>query len=179
MAYHGIPALAGAKPTFVMAAIGQLQEELVQPDWRAFEWGSGGSTLWLSQWCDSVVSVEHDPEWHTQIKSELVHYGIDNVELFFVPKGAGAHEYDQYSRYITIYWNPTFDLIFIDGRNRAACIGHAVSRLRPGGVLVLDDSQREQYQAAIAAHLAGWERWDHLNEYGGYAGWMTTIWRKP
>jgi predicted O-methyltransferase YrrM len=171
MAYHGIPALAGAKPTFVMAAIGQLQEELVQPGWRAFEWGVGGSTLWLSQWCAGVVSVEHDREWVTKISDELAEYDIQNVTLCHVPLG------DDYEAWINDY--EPFDLIFVDGRRRAACTGHAVSRLRPGGVLVLDDSQREQYQAAIAAHLAGWPRWDHANEYGGYAGWTTSIWVKP
>jgi predicted O-methyltransferase YrrM len=170
MAYHGIPSLAGAKPTFVMAAIGQLQEELVQPDWRAFEWGSGGSTLWLSQWCASVVSVEHDQAWVAQQQAELDKYGIGNVTLVLSELG-GAYE-----SYIDHYGD--FDLIFVDGRNRAACIGHAVGHLKPGGVLVLDDSQREQYQAAIAEHLAGWQRWDHVSEGGGYAGWTTTIWRK-
>lgn len=171
MAYSGLEALRGAKPWFVMAAITQLEDELIQPNWRAFEWGCGGSTLWLSQWCTSAVSVEHDREWFAQQTAELAKYGIGNVELVRADLGGPYETYiDRYS---------LFDLIFVDGRNRAACITQAVSKLRPGGVLVLDNSEREQYRPAITAHLTGWQRWDHLSEGGGYAGWTTTMWMKP
>lgn len=169
--YQGLEALRGAKPWFVMAAITQLEDELIQPNWRAFEWGCGGSTLWLSQWCDSVVSLEHDREWHKQVSNDLVTYNISNVELICADLGG------PYETYIDHY--EVFDLIFIDGRNRVACLGHAVRHLSPGGVLVLDNSEREQYQVAIIEHLASWERWDHLSQGGGYAGWTTSIWQKP
>ncbi len=171
MVYKGIEALRGAKPWFVMAAITQLEDELVQPGWLSFEWGCGGSTLWLSQWIYSVVSLEHDEEWHRQTTAELAHYGIGNVELVRADLGG------PYESYIDHYPDGHFDLISIDGRNRSTCLAHAVPKLRRGGVLVLDNSEREQYQAAIAAHLAGWQRWDHLS--GNSEGWTTAIWRKP
>ena len=38
-----------------------------------------------------------------------------------------------------------FDIIAIDGRERVACLVHAIPKLRPGGVLVLDDSNRPKY----------------------------------
>jgi len=169
MDYAGLPELRGAKPWFVMAAITQLEDELLWPGWCAFEWGCGGSTLWLSQWCADVVSVEHDAEWYEQTGHELDKYGIGNVELLRFDLGG------PYEAAIEHYLK--FDLIMVDGRNRAACIAHAVPHLYSGGILVLDNSERTQYQGAIAEHLAGWKRWDH--ESGNSENWTTTIWRKP
>lgn len=84
-----------------------------------------------------------------------------------------------YEDYILMYPDTHFDLVIVDGRNRAACIANAVAKVKPGGWFVLDNSEREQYQAAIVAHLAGWERYDFVSQGGGYKGWATTVWRKP
>lgn len=174
MKYTGIPSLQPNKPWFVMAAITQLEDELLEPGWRAFEWGAGYSTVWLSQWCGSVVSIEHDREFIVSVNAELAKHSIANVTLVHIALG------DAYEGAIQHYAKDgLFDLIFIDGRRRANCVAAAVPHLRPGGVLVLDNSERTEYQAAIAAHLAGWQRWDHLSQGGGYAGWTTTIWVKP
>lgn len=171
MRYTGIPRLQSNKPWFVMAAITRLEDELLQPGWSAFEWGCGYSTVWLSQWCGSAVSVEHDSSWVLQTQKELDKYDIKNVTLIQADLGgpyeSAIDEYDE------------FDLIFIDGRNRAACLAHAPAHLRSGGVLVIDNSEREEYQAAIEQHLTGWPRQDYVSQGGGYAGWTTTIWVKP
>ena len=42
------------------------------------------------------------------------------------------------------------DLIVIDGRLRAACLAAAMSALRPGGIILFDDSGRARYRGAIA-----------------------------
>ena len=68
----------------------------------------------------------------------------------------------------------------VDGRNRARCIEHARSKVPVGGYLVLDNSEREEYQDAMRL-LDGWQRWDYVKTPGqaGQAGWRTTIWRRP
>lgn len=161
------------RPWFVHEAIIKL-EELIEPGWRAFEWGSGSSTLWLAVdlKADSVVSLEHDREWYEQTQAELERYFVDNVEL--VHAGLGG----PYAGYINNYPAAHFDLILVDGRERAACLANAIARLKPGGIMVLDNSEREQYQWAVKL-LAGWQRWEFASRGGGYAGWTTTIWRKP
>jgi predicted O-methyltransferase YrrM len=45
----------------------------------------------------------------------------------------------------------TFDLVVIDGRAREACLGAALPRLAPGGVIVYDNTRRARYRRAIAA----------------------------
>jgi hypothetical protein len=52
-----------------------------------------------------------------------------------------------------------FDLVVVDGRSRAACLDRAVPKIRPGGMLVLDDADRPEYADAIA-ELPPWPRRD-------------------
>jgi predicted O-methyltransferase YrrM len=42
-----------------------------------------------------------------------------------------------------------FDLIVVDGRERVRCVRAALPRLAPGGVLLLDDSQRRRYRSVV------------------------------
>ena len=78
--------LKGSKPWFVMGAITYLEDEFLENPYhpltfKSFEWGSGGSTLWLSQRTESVVTLEHDREWIEKTQAELDKYGITNVSL--------------------------------------------------------------------------------------------------
>lgn len=167
-----IDALRGTTPWFVSGAIDHI-EQLIQPDWRAFEWGCGGSTLWLAQRCKVVISVEHDIDWYHKTYAELKQYNLENAIPIFSAKEWGNKEYGDYTDIINAYFDGYFDLIFVDGRNRAECIQHALPKLKKGGVLVLDNSERAQYQAA----LPDWPRWDYAS--GNSEGWTTTLWVKP
>lgn len=166
-----IETLRGSKPWIVMAAVTFLEDECLEPwggplSFRAFEWGAGGSTLWLSQRCATVISIEHDAEWHAQTGDELAKWGIENVTQVYRPLGLG------YAGAILDYPDEAFAVIVVDGRERAQCLANAMGKLAPGGVLVLDDSERAQYQEAMG-RLDGWERHDFE-----YAGKRTTVWRR-
>jgi precorrin-6B methylase 2 len=167
--------LKGSKPWFVMGAITYLEDEFLEDPYgeltfESFEWGCGGSTLWLSQRTKSVVSVEHDPEWVEKEQQELDEYGIENVLLVYLALDGG------YADYILGYPDGYFDLIMVDGRQRSACLRNAVNKLKSGGALVLDNSEREQYQEAMK-EVGHWSRQDWDSGYS--EGWMTTVWRKP
>ena len=41
-----------------------------------------------------------------------------------------------------------YDVVVIDGRDRVNCLKHALERLTPSGVVLLDDSHRPRYAAA-------------------------------
>jgi len=127
----------------------------IEPHFRAFEWGSGWSTIWLGARCESVVSVEHDPEWFKVTEGRLKQYGIENVQLMLVKQG---HDYLEYADAILHYPDEHFHVVCVDGRNRAGCIRNAMAKLaRPGGMLVVDDYPRVQYQEALAL-MDGWSR---------------------
>lgn len=167
--------LKGSKPWFVMGAITYLEDEFLEDfnrplKFRSFEWGSGGSTLWLSQRTKSVVSLEHNLEWLEKTQAEVRKYGIKNAALIHRKLDNG------YVEHIDGFPNEHFDIILIDGRKRSDCLRHAIPKLKCGGALVLDDSERAEYQEAMKI-LNHWLRMDWDSGYT--EGWSTTVWRKP
>ncbi|NVB37565.1 hypothetical protein G6O69_06955 [Pseudenhygromyxa sp. WMMC2535] len=44
---------------------------------------------------------------------------------------------------------PVFDLVLVDGRARCLCVREGMTLLRPGGVLVVHDAQREVYHQTL------------------------------
>lgn len=167
--------LKGSKPWFVMGAITYLEDNFLENpyhplEFRSFEWGSGGSTIWLSQRTKSVITLEHDKDWIDKTQEELDKYGITNVALIH------RNLYNGYVEHIDAFPDEHFDIIMIDGRRRSDCLRHAIPKLRCRGALVLDNSERAEYQEAqkLIAHWAKLE-WD-----SGYSeGWSTAVWRKP
>jgi len=146
----------------------------IEPHFRAFEWGSGWSTVWLGARCASVVSVEHDAEWHATAVGRLREYGLSNVELVHVPKGGGY--YEEYAAKVLEYPDEHFHIVCVDGRNRSGCIRNAMAKLaRPGGMLVVDDYARAEYQTALQL-LEGWSR---ALFYRGSDIMATGVWFRP
>jgi len=41
---------------------------LLRPDSTVFEWGSGGSTIWMAQVVKRIVTVEHNPDWLAEVR---------------------------------------------------------------------------------------------------------------
>lgn len=126
---------------------------------RAFEYGSGASTFWLARRFDEVHSVEHHQGFGEMMATELA--GLDNVEFRIVPPAqsgsprvasgkedhAGLDFYDYVHAIDAV--DGEFDLVVIDGRARQACLAAAEPRLKPGGVVVYDNSARRRYRPAI------------------------------
>ena len=163
-------------------------ERLLTPEMRVFEYGSGGSTLYLAPRVAELVSVEHDPDWHAKVQARVG----NRSELMLVPSTeeepgdyASADERDQgrsfraYAEAIDRFPDGYFDLLLIDGRARASCFRHGRAKVRAGGWIVLDNSDREPYTSVVsAAREAGWaeERCAGPSGYTPYFS-QTTIWR--
>lgn len=90
-------------------------------------------------------------------------------ELDFQPKP----EFAAYCDTILDYPSESFDFVCVDGRARVECAINALDRLKPGGVLILDNSERAKYRSLFAV-LAAWPRLSFANGV-----WETTIFRKP
>lgn len=131
-----------AVPWMHPAAVAYL-ESLVQPDWTVLEQGSGGSTLWFAKRVKHVVSVEDNPVWYEciRIKAPV------NVEMC---RGIN------YPPILPV------DLVYIDGRPNTARIGWIVvadKLARPGGIVVLDNSDDVAYaaeKAELERKASGW-----------------------
>ncbi|MFQ5776820.1 MAG: O-methyltransferase [Terriglobia bacterium] len=103
---------------------------------HALEWGAGRSTLWLARRVGRLTSVEHNLSYHRRLKARLEAEGQHNVELRFCERE------DEYVAVATQLPPESLDLVLVDGVARDLCALAALPRLKPGGILVLDNSNR-------------------------------------
>ncbi len=181
--------LADATPWLTFRAIRWLTTNM-DPTMHVFEYGSGGSTLFFANRVRQIISVEHDRNWYACTNDELAARGVRNCTYLlreptpdpdarFVSSDP-AYEGMDFADYVTAidaYPDRSFDLVSVDGRARPACVLAALSKVKPSGLMLLDNSERPHYREAVAA-LARYERLD----FSGIAPYstdltQTTIWR--
>ena len=135
-------------------------------DSRVFEYGSGGSTLFLLDRSGKVTSVEHDKDWYEEVKKKGEQASLllrtpepvtDSKEFTSV-RHAGF-QFEHYVRSIKQEEDQSLDLVIVDGRARNQCVKAALPKIKPGGYLLLDNSDRERYAPARAL-LSSYERTD-------------------
>ena len=129
--------------------------DFIKPEFSVFEWGIGGSTIWFARQVVHVVSIENNKGWYDRVKGVLVNEGICNVDLKYLCN-------DEYTGAIGAYPDQSFDIVVVDGRMRVGCIKGAIQKVKVGGKLILDDSQRGIYKPGTDL-LAGWPRVDISN----------------
>jgi hypothetical protein len=136
----------------------RLVDELaarVGPGSRVFEYGGGGSTLWFLGRGATVVTVEHHPEWAAELRRRIT------SDRWTLLERSADDAFADYVRAIEEYPDGSLDVVVVDGRERARCAAAAAAKVAPGGLLLVDDIDRERYHAAVAAIAAdGWERRD-------------------
>jgi len=137
------------------------------------EWGSGGSTGQILDSCPFIeryVSIEHNPDWFEKVRDAVQD---PRLELYLkapsVPEPVVSSAPGQ-TRTNRRKWmlqaetdreiladyvdfpatlGTLFDFVLIDGRARSWCTRAGFDLLRPGGVLVMHDAQREEYRDAL------------------------------
>lgn len=134
---HGQP-----QPWLTYPAIAFLNElDLSNID--VFEFGSGYSTAYFSRRVRSVLSVEHESEWRD--KALAMCNGRKNVEII-----VADNEQDYLA---AINLRTSYDLIVVDGEWRLACAKAAVGKLRPGGMIIVDDAEISNVGKEAAEYL--------------------------
>jgi len=187
-------------PWLTFKAIAWLKSYL-KPDMSVFEYGSGGSTIFLSKKVSELISVEHNKNWYKQVAGMLSREEILNCEYILAEpeknefnenlpyncssfastlKEYRGMNFKKYVLCIEKYPDSSFDLVIVDGRARASCISHAISKIRPGGCLIVDNSDRQPYYEAISL-LAGYKRFDFFGICPYSSGLaQTSVWKiKP
>jgi hypothetical protein len=138
-----VDAAGNPKPWLTFTATQFLKEKL-NNTLELFEYGGGNSTLFWAGLCKHVTTVEHDREWY----ESLLIKKPGNVQIYFQEL-----KYDgDYCRYPNSL-NKKFDVVIVDGRDRLNCCKASVACLSDVGIIVLDDSLRDNYQEAFT-HLA-------------------------
>jgi hypothetical protein len=174
-------------------------ETLLKPGFAVFEYGSGGSTLFYSKRVELVVTVEHDLDWHANVVHALSTAGIRNCKcLIEPPEPANGlpgdptdptayssardvhrnHRFRKYAASIDDFADGFFDFVSVDGRARPSCVWHAYTKVKIGGYLLLDNSERPHYHRAYEM-LSDWEE-NHFYGPGPYGVrfWKTSLWRR-
>ncbi len=123
---------------------------------RVFEYGSGASTVWLARRAPTVYSVEHDAGFASVLRpllpdpSVLIQCEARADPTPQVPSRKEPNrEFFEYVHAIDEV-SGDFDLVVVDGRARIACVQMAMGRLKPGGLILLDDSWRREYREGLA-----------------------------
>lgn len=148
-------------PSLSLPAICMLDDYLTR-EMHVFEWGSGASTLFFAQRSASVESVEHSSAWYDKVSSALEYRKLEafchlaeaqegfDPDFASAQKGFETKNFREYVEAIDCYPDDGLDVILVDGRARCACLKAAQSKLKPGGLLILDDSARSIYQYAMS-----------------------------
>lgn len=182
------------RPWTSQAAI-RIFEKLLTRQMTGFEYGSGNSTLFFARYLKQITSIEHNNVWYDIVKSKLQQRGLTNVDYHFIPSATPEEEKNEYTFYndyhltekdfqirkeyhsyfsfVKNYPDNHFDFIMVDGRARVECCLNAIPKLKPGGIFVLDNSDRKRYEPVFKV-LSGWKK---INTTTGL--FDTTFWFKP
>jgi SAM-dependent methyltransferase len=175
-------------------------EAYVKPGMRVFEYGAGGSTLFFARRAAEVVSVDHDPAWAAKVSEALKARKLENatVRLKAPRREDGAsdrspsdpdgyvsegeewrgYSFRDYVTAIEEYPAGYFDVVLIDGRARPSCFKHALPKVKPGGWIVWDNTERDYYNPSMRLAPHSFHRMDmvgpipYLNFFG-----KATLWR--
>jgi SAM-dependent methyltransferase len=133
-------------PWFSYAAIDFL-EEFLQPQMTVCEYGSGGSTMFFARRTKSVFSIEDNPKWFELVRQRLHHDSLRNVTMELCPFDFKDPVGFEHSAYLHAIPDERFDVIIVDGSEewiqvRPQCFKKAESRVKRGGIIVVDDSWR-------------------------------------
>lgn len=170
----------------------------VQPNARVYEFGGGGSSLFFIDLGAVLYTVEHNPEWYAILADKLknekrwtgnlvlpeqaANYREDfsNPDFYFSSEQdfKGMH-FKKYAQSILAY--DDFDFVLVDGRARPSCLKHGIEKLKKGGYLILDNSDRPYYTTHFQAQLQK-DFVEIINHSGPtpFCSWFnrTSVWQK-
>ena len=138
-----------------------------------FEYGSGNSTFWWSRRVSRLISCEHDKEWYASFQARMP---ANVTYLLRRAKGGSTAYVDEITNY-----RDSIDVLVIDGRQRVQCAYNGLAALRSDGIIVWDNSDREEYQAGFDFLFAhGFKTLDFWG-MGALATrrWCTSIFYRP
>lgn len=178
VSYRVYEALHPNDPWISQGAI-RFCEGALRKDMRAVETGSGRSTAWFAHRVGHLTSIEHDEAWHAKIQTKL--RGLSNVDYRFValdhaPTQETRPVYEQLPKYVAVFSefdDDSLDFVIIDGHYRQACLLAALKKLKPGGMLLVDNSNWMSQSAWGVP-----ESWPLLHRSENVMT-QTSIWKKP
>ena len=143
--------MAGEKPTPAARGLcpgtSRFCEQHVNPSMALLRIRQRPKHVWFARRVGRLTSVEHNADWYAEIKRKLAADGITNVDYRLVPldhteSEPERAEYNPMPAYVAVadeLPNQSLDLVIVDGHYRTHCIRRALSKIKPGGYLMVDD----------------------------------------
>ncbi|MGE0041793.1 MAG: class I SAM-dependent methyltransferase [Vicinamibacterales bacterium] len=146
--FHRVRAILRARlhpdePSLTPAAVARLATA-IGPGHRGAEWGSGNSTRWLAARAGHLTSFETDPGYYRTVAAALRAAGLDNVDyrqiLFEDSPDEEAMHRSAWVQAAHAFADGSLDFALVDSSPRGCLCAALVPKLRPGGLLVLDNA---------------------------------------
>lgn len=148
-------------------AIRYLAQQL-RPGDQVFEWGSGASTIWLVDHAAKVISIEHDPDWVAKVTARC-----PAADIRAIPDS------QDYITAIDEFADDSFDVVIVDGLHRPECLRQGAPKVKPGGLLILDDTDMRKNAHARKTALPDWKKVSYTGFKATKDVRETTFFRRP
>jgi hypothetical protein len=168
------------EPWIAQGAIRFCEKNLTKEQ-VGLEWGSGRSTAWFGSHLKSLLSIEYDRSWHFTVIQQLQKKGIKNVECRHItlehePNDPTYTHYEKIPKYVSVveeFEDESIDFVVVDGHYRQACVLAALAKIKSGGFLLVDNTNR--------VPIEEWgvpSDWSIVHQSSNVMT-QTTIWKKP
>lgn len=127
-------------PWFTLSFISFLETRLDNTI-NIFEYGAGNSTIYFSSRVKNLTSVESDSVWLNQLKPKLPQNCIIESVTSTDPGAYSKRIFD---------FDQKFDIVIVDAIFRNESMINCIPALSDRGVVILDDSERDEYQLTIS-----------------------------
>lgn len=118
-----------------------ILKTLIKKDHVGFEFGSGNSTIWFAKNCRKIYSVETSLFWKNKILDMARNEKLTNINIDVVKENSINFAKD-YINKITKFEDESLDFVLIDGKLRDLSTLNAISKIKSGGILIIDNFQR-------------------------------------
>ena len=164
-------------------------KKYLEKDMVGAEFGSGSSTLFFAPRISKLYSVEHNEEWYHLINEKLTGLNCSNVDYRFVVQNDKSdfvddvfdleekrdfeirRDYVNYFRALNDIQDHSLDFAIVDGRARTECCHEILPKIKKGGILILDNSERKRYEL-VFEQLKDYEMYETTNGLTNTTFWF-------
>jgi len=146
-------------PWYTYSLIDFLQHKDLS-DKTVLEWGGGQSSFWWAKKAKLIVTMENNRDWFNYLQKSNQ---FENLKLNFIDTTDKEFSPSYTKENVAKTGVQQFDIIIIDGMERAALVEPSIEMLNEGAVIIIDDSERYDFSETFAEH--GFSRID----FYGYA----------
>lgn len=175
---------ANPKTPWLTAAAVTVLQDILKPTDTGFEFGSGRSTIWFAHHVKFLHSMESAPVWYEKVCDWLARENLTdrvNYRLAIEPREDDLMpEEHPYVSGIAGMPDDVLDFVLVDGIMRLTCLRWAMRKLKPGGILILDNANvylPNKYEEGHTTVIRGsdkprdseWSRtWEELSRWRGF-----------